>query len=1213
MKNQLQIRNFFSALLLLSAPVLMAQWQDGLWVGKQANNFIDSGIRTNFNSGNAVPTFGYPMYALEGSTTLSDSAGELLFFAGNNMIWNKNSAVMLNGTGLIGGDTSSTQFGVFVPRPGSSTIFYLFNVSTSPSTTYPNPGLVYSEIDLTLDSGLGGVTANKNIVLDAAVGAEKITAVYHSDGESIWVICHRIGSNESVAYLVTAAGVSATPVVSAVGNLIPDVDPNDGSIVGYWGGGGQMKVSPDGSKLAATTLQGPNKGVSVFDFDNTTGTLSNFMHLTGYVGWPYGLEFSPNSRFLYTANPNGGYSNGGTVEQYDVSLPTDQIAASKEVIYTVTSPWAGNGGMVLGANGRIYIKDVGGETTNVIKNPNNAGLASGYQAGALPMSYGIGMPTFNQTYLESGILHELGCPGGDVTFSLLRIPDVTSVAWDFGDPASGAANTSAIAAHTFSAGGTYTVTAQITSNGGVQSASITITVPDAGAVAVAPANLTLCGSGSGIFDLTAQTATIISLLGTDYTVTYYTTETDAQDGIAAITTPATFTSSGQTIWARASNADNTCFSVVSFTLLITAPPVANPVAALSECGTTAQPNTAVFDLTPQTALLTGSQTSITVTYYPTQTDADNGTNAITAPGTYTNTANPQTVYATLENTAGCIVTTSFALNVLPTPAVAALPNLSLCDDAIANGFTPFNLAQQDALLLAGQPGVAVAYYTSQADAEAGINSITSPAAFTNTVNPQTIYVGVTNASGCGNYTSFQVNVLALPVVTTAPSLSICDTDNNGAAVFNLTPQTAILTGSQTGITVTYYPTQNDADNGTNAITTPATYTNTTSPQTIFATLENAAGCISSTSFTLNALPVPTVVTLPNLSLCDDATADGFTGFNLAQQDALLQASQPGVAVAYYRSQADAEAGTNVISSPAAFTNTVNPQTIYVGVTNAAGCSNYTSFQVNVLALPLAPQAPDLSVCDTDNNGISEFNLTVQDAVYQTGQPGVTVTYFTTTADAAANTNAIATPASFANTQNAQIVYTRIDNGTCYAISTFTLQVNDAPVFTSALTVTGCSPYDLTEIETGLDAGLDASYYTTQANAEDAINAVTDPANYVTENIAVPVYVRAENAEGCYTVAELSITRGDCFIQRGISPGGSEGQNDTFDLSNLDVTKLSIFNRYGQEVFTYNGNYTNQWGGQTDSGQDLPTGTYFYMFQRNTGESKTGWIYINRQN
>ena len=84
----------------------------------------------------------------------------------------------------------------------------------------------------------------------------------------------------------------------------------------------------------------------------------------------------------------------------------------------------------------------------------------------------------------------------------------------------------------------------------------------------------------------------------------------------------------------------------------------------------------------------------------------------------------------------------------------------------------------------------------------------------------------------------------------------------------------------------------------------------------------------------------------------------------------------------------------------------------------------------------------------------------------------------------------------------------------------------------------------------------------------------------------------------------------CDIPKGISPNG-DGKNDNFDLSGLDVKKVEIFNRYGQEVYSKE-NYTNQWNGQANNGNDLPTGTYYYMIERRNGETKTGWVYINRQ-
>jgi large repetitive protein len=84
----------------------------------------------------------------------------------------------------------------------------------------------------------------------------------------------------------------------------------------------------------------------------------------------------------------------------------------------------------------------------------------------------------------------------------------------------------------------------------------------------------------------------------------------------------------------------------------------------------------------------------------------------------------------------------------------------------------------------------------------------------------------------------------------------------------------------------------------------------------------------------------------------------------------------------------------------------------------------------------------------------------------------------------------------------------------------------------------------------------------------------------------------------------------CMVQRGISPNGDEF-NQTFDLTSMGVRKLVIFNRYGTEVYSRS-NYANEWYGQTNSGDELPSGTYYYMFERNTGETRTGWIYINRE-
>jgi gliding motility-associated-like protein len=109
------------------------------------------------------------------------------------------------------------------------------------------------------------------------------------------------------------------------------------------------------------------------------------------------------------------------------------------------------------------------------------------------------------------------------------------------------------------------------------------------------------------------------------------------------------------------------------------------------------------------------------------------------------------------------------------------------------------------------------------------------------------------------------------------------------------------------------------------------------------------------------------------------------------------------------------------------------------------------------------------------------------------------------------------------------------------------------------------------------------------------------------------YTVSVNLNGCISTANIAVTAEDiaCTIQKGISADG-DGLNDNFDLSGFNVKKITIFNRYGMEVYSKT-DYTNQWKGESNDGDKLPDGTYFYVFSRDNGETRSGWIYINREN
>lgn len=99
---------------------------------------------------------------------------------------------------------------------------------------------------------------------------------------------------------------------------------------------------------------------------------------------------------------------------------------------------------------------------------------------------------------------------------------------------------------------------------------------------------------------------------------------------------------------------------------------------------------------------------------------------------------------------------------------------------------------------------------------------------------------------------------------------------------------------------------------------------------------------------------------------------------------------------------------------------------------------------------------------------------------------------------------------------------------------------------------------------------------------------------------------------CSNTASLTVDGNSCkLIPKGISPN-DDTFNDNFDLSGMGVRHLSIFNRYGREVYKFKGNYTKEWHGQSNDGKELPDATYFYSITKQDGTTVTGWVYINRQ-
>ena len=186
----------------------------------------------------------------------------------------------------------------------------------------------------------------------------------------------------------------------------------------------------------------------------------------------------------------------------------------------------------------------------------------------------------------------------------------------------------------------------------------------------------------------------------------------------------------------------------------------------------------------------------------------------------------------------------------------------------------------------------------------------------------------------------------------------------------------------------------------------------------------------------------------------------------------------------------------------------------------------------------------------------------------------------------------------------QTVYTFTPNaGQCSLNSTLTVTINPTPQFTITGSCDG-ENYLLQIVQQNQDISDVKWYYNNNLIGQGTSVVITG------EGIYTAVVTNSTN---CDNDAQFVVANDFCSIQKGISVNPTpDGLNDVFELSNLGVKYLQIFNRYGMKVYSKS-NYTNEWGGKSDNGDDLPDGTYYYVINFNNGKVKTGWIYINREN
>jgi hypothetical protein len=93
--------------------------------GETNNWYFGDNSGMHFNALTPQATFGQ-LQANQGSASMSDTAGNLLFYTDGHMVYNKQHQIMVNGLPISDG-VESSQPAVIIPKPGVPDHYYIFS------------------------------------------------------------------------------------------------------------------------------------------------------------------------------------------------------------------------------------------------------------------------------------------------------------------------------------------------------------------------------------------------------------------------------------------------------------------------------------------------------------------------------------------------------------------------------------------------------------------------------------------------------------------------------------------------------------------------------------------------------------------------------------------------------------------------------------------------------------------------------------------------------------------------------------------------------------------------------------------------------------------------------------------------------------------------------------------------------------------------------
>ena len=292
-------------------------------------------LYTNNASASPAPDAG------EGSTTVSDQNGNIVFWSNGLTIWDKSGGVMHNSTGLNGASSATQAVASFPMNTGRSKYGVVSNSGMN-ETGYGE--LYLSIIDMTLNGGKGAVTAVKNQLLSGTnYSGEGVNAMPNADGTGYYVYAFNAATAKITYFLIKNTGAVAGPYTLSMSPAPVSCNVSSTGMVGY----GSINFNQDYTKMilleGAFGCDGTNGGGAndsgrayLYNVNTATGglTLQASWITSGWIGTAggphsgYTADFSPQEKYVYV-----GQIYPGVITRYDVSSGNSTtIKASEWVV-----------------------------------------------------------------------------------------------------------------------------------------------------------------------------------------------------------------------------------------------------------------------------------------------------------------------------------------------------------------------------------------------------------------------------------------------------------------------------------------------------------------------------------------------------------------------------------------------------------------------------------------------------------------------------------------------------------------------------------------------------------------------------------------------------------------------------------------------------------------------------------------------------------------